>query len=168
MTDTAATVYKIIKELMPNEFIHLIASESNEVCGQSGKKTIGPDHVIEGLKNLGFQHYLANVNSVLEDHKEEKTIRSKKKAKGKHSGVSAEELLAQQRALFAKARARSDSQVGPALNDSAPASLNSLAATPAGTVSAVSGAEATVPEAQTHMPAPSLLKKEYDEDEDYD
>lgn len=31
-----------------NEFIHLIASESNEVCNTQTKKTIAPEHVLLG------------------------------------------------------------------------------------------------------------------------
>lgn len=34
------------------EFIQLIAGESNEVCEQDSKKTIGHDHVISALKVL--------------------------------------------------------------------------------------------------------------------
>eukprot|EP01134_Creolimax_fragrantissima_P001362 CFRG1362T1 len=184
-----ATVYKIIKELMPSdmritnetrelliecctEFIHLIATESNDVCAKTGKKTIGPDHVIEGLKNLGFEHYLTNVHMVLEDHKEEKTIRNKKKAKGKNQGVSPEELLAQQRALFAKARARSDSQMGSLSTGGGVDSTTSVHSESSQSIPtsapAVSASGAGFAPSTTHLPTPSLLKKEYDEEEDYD
>ncbi|KAJ2254939.1 negative cofactor 2 transcription regulator complex subunit ncb2, partial [Coemansia sp. RSA 455] len=56
-----ATVYKLIAEMLPedivcakdtrdllleccNEFIHLIASESNDVCEKEAKKTIAAEH----------------------------------------------------------------------------------------------------------------------------
>eukprot|EP00124_Ichthyophonus_hoferi_P005298 Ihof_evm1s734 gene=Ihof_evmTU1s734 len=62
-----ATVFKLIKEMMPSdircandtrelilscctEFIHLMASEANEVCSKEGKKTISAEHVIVSLK----------------------------------------------------------------------------------------------------------------------
>lgn len=32
------------------EFIHLISSESNDVCEKESKKTISPEHVITALK----------------------------------------------------------------------------------------------------------------------
>jgi histone H3/H4 len=59
-----AALNKMIKELIPKirvandarelilncctEFIHLVASEANEVCVKQQKKTISPDHVLEG------------------------------------------------------------------------------------------------------------------------
>ena len=32
------------------EFIHLIASEANDVCEEESKKTIAPEHIISALK----------------------------------------------------------------------------------------------------------------------
>jgi histone H3/H4 len=32
------------------EFIHLIASEANEICEKEAKKTIAPEHVLAALK----------------------------------------------------------------------------------------------------------------------
>ena len=59
-----AALNKMIKELAPNvrvandarelilncctEFIHLISSEANELCNKQQKKTISPEHVLEG------------------------------------------------------------------------------------------------------------------------
>ena len=61
-----ASLNKMIKELVPNvrvandarelilncctEFIHLVSSEANDVCNKQQKKTITPDHIIEGTK----------------------------------------------------------------------------------------------------------------------
>lgn len=59
-----AAVNKMIKELVPTvrvandsrelilncctEFIHLISSEANDICNKQEKKTITPDHILEG------------------------------------------------------------------------------------------------------------------------
>lgn len=65
LTLPRASINKIIKEILPNvrvanesrelilnccsEFIHLLSSEANEICNQRQKKTINPDHVLQGL-----------------------------------------------------------------------------------------------------------------------
>ena len=59
-----AALNKMIKELIPRirvandarelilncctEFIHLVSSEANDICVKQQKKTISPDHVLEG------------------------------------------------------------------------------------------------------------------------
>jgi len=35
---------------MAEEFIHLVSSESNDVCEKESRKTISPDHVLTALK----------------------------------------------------------------------------------------------------------------------
>ncbi|KAI0721828.1 histone-fold-containing protein [Polyporus arcularius HHB13444] len=116
-----ATVTKMIAELLPNditcaketrdlvieccvEFIHLISSEANEICEQESKKTIAPEHIISALKRLGFESFTAEVESVLKDHKQQQKDREKKVSKLEQSGLTEEELLAQQEALFAQSR----------------------------------------------------------------
>ena len=32
-----------------NEFIHLVSSEANDICNKNTKKTIMPEHVLEGI-----------------------------------------------------------------------------------------------------------------------
>merc|ERR1711962_1109926 len=72
-----AGVNKMIKEVIPmirvsndarelvlnccTEFIHLIASEANEICNKQTKKTISPEHVIQALESLGFHDYIKDV-----------------------------------------------------------------------------------------------------------
>jgi len=118
-----ATVSKMISERLPNdvscskdsrdliieccvEFIHLISSEANEICEQESKKTIAPEHIITALKKLGFEDYVAEVEDVLKDHKKQQKDREKKVSKFEQSGLTEEELQAQQEALFAASRAR--------------------------------------------------------------
>ena len=64
ITIPRAAMNKMIKELCPNirvqnearemilncctEFIHLLSSESNEMCNKQQKKTISADHVLQG------------------------------------------------------------------------------------------------------------------------
>ncbi|EJF62925.1 histone-fold-containing protein [Dichomitus squalens] len=116
-----ATVTKMISELLPNditcaketrdliieccvEFIHLVSSEANEICEQESKKTIAPEHIISALKRLGFESFTSEVESVLKDHKQQQKDREKKVSKLESSGLTEEELLAQQEALFAQSR----------------------------------------------------------------
>ncbi|KAI0751413.1 histone-fold-containing protein [Daedaleopsis nitida] len=116
-----ATVTKMIAELLPNditcaketrdlvieccvEFIHLISSEANEICEQESKKTIAPEHIISALKRLGFESFTAEVESVLKDHKQQQKDRERKVSKLEQSGLTEEELAAQQEALFAQSR----------------------------------------------------------------
>ena len=77
------------------EFIHLIASEANEICEKEAKKTIAAEHVITALQvwnyfaiiifiqnlpcillliniinqTLGFENYLSEVQEVFKEHK---------------------------------------------------------------------------------------------------
>lgn len=65
VTIPRAALNKLIKEVTPearvttdarelihqicHEFIHIIASESNRVCHNALKKTISPEHVMQGI-----------------------------------------------------------------------------------------------------------------------
>lgn len=76
LTIPRAAINKMIKETLPSvrvandarelvvncctEFIHLISSEANEICNKSEKKTISPEHVIQG-KGEGRRYYLVCV-----------------------------------------------------------------------------------------------------------
>lgn len=76
LTIPRAAINKMIKETLPNvrvandarelvvncctEFIHLISSEANEICNKSDKKTISPEHVINGkTRPTPFLHLLS-------------------------------------------------------------------------------------------------------------
>ncbi|XP_078603944.1 protein Dr1-like [Branchiostoma floridae x Branchiostoma japonicum] len=115
-----AAINKLIKELVPNirvandsrelilncctEFIHLVASEANEICTKEGKKTISPEHILAALESLGFGSYTEDVRSVLEECK---TVAAKKRRAStrlENLGIPEEELFRQQQELFAKAR----------------------------------------------------------------
>ncbi|KAF9427657.1 negative cofactor 2 transcription regulator complex subunit ncb2 [Podila epigama] len=124
-----ATVQKLINEMMPDdiacakdtrdllieccvEFIHLLASEANEICEKETKKTIAAEHVITALKALGFDGYLPEVEVVLQDHKTQQKVKDKDKRSGRleFSGKSEEELLLEQTRLFAEAKSRQQTQ----------------------------------------------------------
>ena len=81
-----ATVFKLINEMMPSdvqcaketrdllieccvEFIHLIASEANDLCEKDAKKTIAAEHVVGALRALGFEAFVREVEGVLKEHK---------------------------------------------------------------------------------------------------
>ncbi|XP_030494045.1 protein Dr1 homolog isoform X2 [Cannabis sativa] len=117
-----ATMTKIIKEMLPPdvrvardaqdllieccvEFINLISSESNEVCGREEKRTIAPEHVLKALEVLGFGEYIEEVYAAYEQHKlETMDLRSGKWSNG--AEMTEEEALAEQQRMFAEARAR--------------------------------------------------------------
>ncbi|CAG8558396.1 3907_t:CDS:2, partial [Ambispora leptoticha] len=106
-----ATVQKLITEMLPAdivcakdtrdllidccvEFIHLIASEANEICEKESKKTIAAEHA------LGFESYLNEVQEVFKEHKKLQKDRDKKSSRLENSGMTEEELLRQQELLF--------------------------------------------------------------------
>ncbi|CAO3598577.1 unnamed protein product [Absidia cylindrospora] len=57
------------------EFIHLIASESNEICEKETKKTIAGEHVLASLKALGYEDYVEEVDDVFKEHKKQQKVR---------------------------------------------------------------------------------------------
>ncbi|CAO3682502.1 unnamed protein product [Umbelopsis vinacea] len=122
-----ATVQKLISEMMPGdivcakdtrnllinccvEFIHLIASEANEICEKETKKTIAGEHVISALQTLGFEDYVEEVDEVYKEHKKQQKDRDKRSTRLENSGISEEELLRQQELLFEKSRLKFEAQ----------------------------------------------------------
>jgi down-regulator of transcription 1 len=115
-----SAMYKLVKELVPqvrlsgeakdlivtacNEFIHLLASEANNVCEKQSKKLILPDHVLLALDNIGFGEYKQDCVSVMKQMQEEADKKKKLRNKLDRSGIPEEELLRQQNQLFAEAR----------------------------------------------------------------
>jgi histone H3/H4 len=86
-----ATVQKLISELLPPEltfakesrdllieccveFIHLVSSEANEICERETKKTISADHVVKALVELGFEDYVAEIQEIAVEHKEQQKV----------------------------------------------------------------------------------------------
>ncbi|KYQ89344.1 putative histone-like transcription factor [Tieghemostelium lacteum] len=120
LTLPKATVSKLIKEMLPNdikcsnetrdmileccvEFIHLISSEANDISGKDNKSTIGAEHVIKALNELGFSEYTQKVSEVYDKHKLEAT--TKKELKGSKKDLKpTEQLLAEQKLLFQQAK----------------------------------------------------------------
>uniref|UniRef100_A0A1D1XUF1 Negative cofactor 2 complex subunit beta n=1 Tax=Anthurium amnicola TaxID=1678845 RepID=A0A1D1XUF1_9ARAE len=122
-----ATVTKLITEMLPSdiacakdtrdllidccvEFIHLIASEANEICEKEAKKTIAAEHVITALQTLGFEDYLSEVQEVFKEHKKLQKDRDKKSSRLENSGMTEEELLRQQEQLFEQSRLKYQAQ----------------------------------------------------------
>ncbi|KAL9940271.1 hypothetical protein V8E36_000976 [Tilletia maclaganii] len=118
-----ATVYKIISESLPDditcaretrdivldccvEFINLVSSESNEICEKGSKKTIAPEHVVQALKDLGFESFIKHVQDVQQEHKKLVKDRERKNTRMESSGLSQEELIRRQEELFAASKAR--------------------------------------------------------------
>jgi len=120
LTIPRAAMNKMIKEILPNirvanearelvlscctEFIHLVSSESNEVCNQQQKKTISADHVLSALNRLGFGDFVKEAEEVLSECKESAAKRRRQSTRLENLGIPEEELLRQQQELFARAR----------------------------------------------------------------
>ncbi|KAG2227241.1 hypothetical protein INT45_008485 [Circinella minor] len=122
-----ATVQKLINEMMPNEiacakdtrdllidscveFIHLIASEANDICERENKKTIAGEHVVAALQALGFDDYVEEVDDVYKEHKKQQKERDRKSTRLENTGIAEEELLRQQELLFAQSRQKFEAQ----------------------------------------------------------
>ncbi|KAL7423085.1 negative cofactor 2 transcription regulator complex subunit ncb2 [Cryptotrichosporon argae] len=120
-----ATVFKLIQEFLPAdigaakeakdiiveccvEWIKLISTQSNAVCETSSKKTISPEHVVEALKQLGFEDFVAEVEESHEDFKQSQ--KDRQRAAPDTNGMSEAELLALQERLFASSQARMGQQ----------------------------------------------------------
>ena len=83
LTIPRAAMNKMIKELLPNirvanearelvlncctEFIHLISSESNDICNQLQKKTISAEHVLAALDKLGYGDFRKDAEEVMSE-----------------------------------------------------------------------------------------------------
>ncbi|KAF7987738.1 hypothetical protein HCN44_003601 [Aphidius gifuensis] len=120
LTLPRASINKMIKELLPNtrvanesrelimncctEFIHLLASEANDICNLRQKKTINAEHVVSALDKLGFEDYAKEAEEVLRDCKAVAAKRRRQSTRLENLGIPEEELLRQQQELFAKAR----------------------------------------------------------------
>merc|ERR1719268_622617 len=106
----------MIKELLPNirvanearelvlncctEFIHLISSESNDICNQQQKKTISAEHVLAALEKLGYGDFRKDAEEVLGAHKEMAAKRRRQSTRLENLGIPEEELLRQQQELL--------------------------------------------------------------------
>lgn len=95
------------------EFIHLVASESNDICEKDAKKTIAPEHVVTALEQLGYTDYIEEIQDVLKEHKQQQKDREKKQTRLEKSGLSTEELLQQQEMLFQQSRMKFQQGTGP-------------------------------------------------------
>jgi len=120
LTIPRAAMNKMIKELLPNirvanearelvlncctEFIHLISSESNDICNQQQKKTISAEHVLAALEKLGYGDFRKDAEEVLTECKETAAKRRRQSTRLENLGIPEEELLRQQQELFARAR----------------------------------------------------------------
>jgi len=116
-----ATVFKLISEMLPEdiscskeakdvivecciEWVKLISTQANTVCDESSKKTISPEHVIEALKQLGFEGFIPEVEESNKDFKQSQKDRTR--SQPDTNGMSQEELLALQEKLFASSKTR--------------------------------------------------------------
>ncbi|OMH84943.1 Negative cofactor 2 complex subunit beta [Zancudomyces culisetae] len=105
-----ATVYKLIGEMLPDDVT--CAKETRDllidccnvgIFGYSNQDL----QLLLYLKDLGFEGYISGVKEAYSDHKTQQSKdKSKKSTKLEQLGLSQEELLKSQEALFAQARMR--------------------------------------------------------------
>jgi down-regulator of transcription 1 len=96
-----------VKQIILNscaEFLHMVATEANEVCEREGKKTITNEHVCTALWNLGYGEYVEPCGNSYREHVEQTRLRPSKQDKFKESGLTQAELEREQEELFKKAR----------------------------------------------------------------
>jgi len=93
------------------EFITLISSEANEIAEKDAKKTIACEHVTTALRQLEFGDYVPEIIKVAQEHKTFMQSREKKQTKFEQSGLTEQELLEQQEALFGSAREKFQTDV---------------------------------------------------------
>jgi len=93
------------------EFITLISSEANEIAEKEAKKTIACEHVTAALRQLEFGDYVSEILKVAQEHKTFMQSREKKQTKFEQSGLTEQELLEQQEALFGSAREKFQTDV---------------------------------------------------------
>eukprot|EP00298_Acanthocystis_sp_HF-20_P000350 c10449_g1_i1.p1 GENE.c10449_g1_i1~~c10449_g1_i1.p1 ORF type:complete len:162 (-),score=66.09 c10449_g1_i1:98-583(-) len=145
------TINSLIKELSPThircsneardlfhtsaiEFIKMITQECSDICEESHKATITPDHVILALQKLELDEYLEQVTDVYDEQKTNAHAKANKRSSKRklESEIATEEAAAQQRKLFDTARTEYElarEQLSPALTPTL-ASSSSFAAPP--------------------------------------
>jgi histone H3/H4 len=92
------------------EFINLVASEASTVA----KSVVKPEHIVHALGALEFESYVPIAKRAAE---ETGKAPKKRKVKRAESGLSAEELVAEQNRLIASAREWSAKQGAAAAPD---------------------------------------------------
>lgn len=116
-----ASVEKIISEVLPYnmtcsrevkqillnscaEFVHIVATEANEMCEREQKKTVTHEHVYAALRSLGYGAYVEECSNSYTEHVEQTKLRPSRQDKFEESGLSMDELGRQQQELFDVAR----------------------------------------------------------------
>lgn len=117
-----ATVQKIITEILASdpgvsfaresrdllidccvEFIQMISTQANEIAEKEAKKTIACEHVTNALTELGFADYVPELLAVAKEFKTQQAGRERRQDKITNSGMTEEQLIAQQQELFRSA-----------------------------------------------------------------
>ncbi|KAI5180876.1 down-regulator of transcription 1 [Nematocida sp. AWRm80] len=96
-----------VKHLLLNacaEFVHILATESNEICEKEQRKTVTHEHVYTALSNLGYKSYIPECTEEYKEYQEQSKLRPSKQNKFKESGLTQDELEREQEELFRKAK----------------------------------------------------------------
>ena len=52
----------------------MLSSEANEMSEKEQKKTIGTEHIVAALKDLGFESYVGPVQDAADEHKKSMAV----------------------------------------------------------------------------------------------
>ncbi|CAH8875193.1 unnamed protein product [Trichobilharzia szidati] len=119
-----ASLNKFVKEIVPDArlttetrdlllncchvFIHKLATEANIACSKANKKTISPQHILEGLDAMNLSSYKEHVELACQEAKEEIKGRKMLSASYRFKHQDSEELerlAKEQQEIFEQARA---------------------------------------------------------------
>ncbi|CAH8672241.1 unnamed protein product [Schistosoma margrebowiei] len=119
-----ASLNKFVKEVLPDArlttetrdlllncchcFIHKLATEANIACSKANKKTISPQHILEGLDAMNLSSYKEHAEVACQEAKEEIKGRKMLSASYRFKHQDSEELerlAKEQQEIFEQARA---------------------------------------------------------------
>lgn len=117
-----STIVNLIKETLPPgmkaspeyqqqiaryavKLVQMLADDSNEISEKCGKKTITAEFLIEALKELNFdESYIEESRAAMNAYKEATAENPSKKSRARLKGKTHEQLVEEQKALFARAQ----------------------------------------------------------------
>lgn len=86
-------------------FVRMLATQSNNISETHGKKTITAEFLIEALRELNFdESYIEESRTAMNAYKEYSAEHPSKKSRELQKGKTHEQLVEEQKALFARAK----------------------------------------------------------------
>lgn len=97
------------------EFVEMLFSSANSISNDEKKTTITPEHVLAAIEQLELPGLKAPLTEYLQElqevaTKDKQQSKAKKKTRAEEAGMSEEDQIAMQQAMFAEARAQAAGQ----------------------------------------------------------